>query len=726
MIGRMMVSALALTGVAYAQEAQPTADTVTPTTNTTTCATEPAPTPPACSTNPVVSSADRTVFEAAFFAQYNPQTAMDMVNQTPGFTLNGGDGRRGFSGAVGNVLIDGVRPTAKSQPLDTIISHIPASQVVRLEVLRGAAVSGDASGQSVLLNIVRTAGAGSGVYDAELEISDQYQHRPYPRFDVSYNGRNGQLEWGIGARLQGQNRELSGVRRFFDENGDLVGRAIYRNPRDIRDPYLNGNIAFPLLGGRFSATGQINPDWWFDAYNNFDVFDTTDTPVETLRDHFIEEGTNYEIGLNYDRDIGPWALSLVGLINRNHYENHEQARDFEILPATTTDFTQDIARDTEETILRGSLAGPITNTQRIEIGAEGAINSLDSALAFTINGVEQPIENSNITVEEDRAEFFAAHTWRPNDIWSVESRLAYEMSTLTATRETGETETELAFLKPSIQVSRNFGNNQLRVRFYRDVGQLDFDDFVSAAGITDHTINGGNPELRPQTDWRAEIGGDFHIGPGTLSTTLTHHDIADVNDLVALVNTHGTPSTADDTLFDAPGNIGDAEAWSLTMNYSTPLGPIIPGGHLTVEGEFWDTSVTDPVTGRQRIISYQPESSVTVSFRQDFTAQRWSWGIEANKQGETQGYRLSDIDTQEEGPWIDLWWETTALPNHMKLRLWAANIGNGSVLRDRRFFGSNDGNDDNNSRLDPLLAQQQTFRHFTTGPWLTIELSGTF
>jgi len=713
MIGRMMVSALALTGVAYAQEAQPNANTVTPATSA------PATEPPAAG---AISNGDRTVYDVAFFTQYHPQTALDMVNQTPGFSLNGGDGRRGFSGAVGNVLIDGVRPTAKSQPLDTIISHIPASQVVRIELLRGAAAAGDASGQSVLLNIVRTASAGSGVYDAQVEISDQYQHRPFPTFDVSYSGRNGQLEWGVGARLQGQNRELAGVRRFFDGTGAYTGRATLSSPRDIRDPYLNGNIAFPLLGGRFSATGQINPDWWFDGFNNFDFFDTSDTPVETLRDHNIEEGTNYEIGLNYDRDIGPWALSLVGLINRNHYENHERARDVVVLPSPDDNsITQDIDRDTEESIIRGSLARPLTSTQRIEVGGEGAINTLDSALAFTINGVPQVIDNSNIRVEEDRAEFFAAHTWRPNDVWSVESRLAWETSTLTATQQTGGTETELAFWKPSVQVSRNFGgNNQLRFRVYRDVGQLNFDDFVSAAGITDHIINGGNPQLHPQTDWRAEIGGDFHLGPATLSATLTHHDITDVNDLVALLSDNGTPGdTSDDFFFDAPGNIGDAEAWSLTANFSTSLGPLIPGGHLTVDGEFWNTSVTDPVTGRERIISYQPESSITVAFRQDFTADRWSWGIEANKQGETQGYRLHDIDTQEEGPWIDLWWETTALPNHMKLRLWAANIGNGSVQRDRRFYNSPD-------RTGPLDQQQVTFRHFTTGPWLTVELSGTF
>jgi hypothetical protein len=96
MLGRMMASALALTGVAYAQTPPPAGEAaITPTT----------------------SSADRVGYDAAYFQQFNPQTALDMVNQTPGFSLNGGDDRRGFSGAVGNLLIDGVRPSTKSQSL---------------------------------------------------------------------------------------------------------------------------------------------------------------------------------------------------------------------------------------------------------------------------------------------------------------------------------------------------------------------------------------------------------------------------------------------------------------------------------------------------------------------------------------------------------------------------------------------------------------------------------
>lgn len=148
MLGRMMVSALALTGVAYAQE------------------TSLAPVSNEAVVTPTTSSADRVVYEATQFSQYNPQTALDMVRQIPGFSLDGGEDRRGFSGAVGNLLIDGVRPSTKSQGVEGILQRIPANQVVRLEILRGAAVAGDASGQSMLLNVVRTPTAGSGVYEA--------------------------------------------------------------------------------------------------------------------------------------------------------------------------------------------------------------------------------------------------------------------------------------------------------------------------------------------------------------------------------------------------------------------------------------------------------------------------------------------------------------------------------------------------------------------------------
>jgi len=703
MLGRMMVSALAVTGVAYAQ----TAPSGTATTTET--------------------AAGRLTYDAAFFAQFSPQTALDMVQQTPGFTLAGGDERRGFSGAVGNLLIDGLRPTAKSQTLDSILSRIPASQVLRIELLRGAEVAGDASGQAVLLNVVRTASAGSGVYEIGFEYSGQYQERFAPRFDISYNGRNGQVEWGVGARLFSQNRNMPGERNFYDGAGMLTRHAEIYGPRDLWDPYLTANLAFPVAGGRFSTTGQINPDWHFEAQNEFTFSDPAGDPDGAFLSHFIEQGTNYEIGLNYDRDLGPWTMALIGLINRNHYENHENADSTDPLGALEATSTQDIERDSGETIVRGTLSRSLNGAHRVEFGGEGALNTLESALVFTVDegsGAERlPIPNSNVTVEEERAEFFGVHTWRPNEAWSLETRLAWETSTLTFTGDANQ-ETELSFWKPSVQLTRTFaGNNQVRLRYYRDVGQLNFDDFVSAAAIADEIISGGNPDLQPQTDWRTELGGDFRFpGGAALGLTLTHHRISDLADVVLIVadNPDEDPGDPDDDFirFDAPGNLGEAEALSLNLNFSAPLTRILPGARITVSGYLWETALDDPITLTTRNFSQQPESQVEIDFRQDFRQQQWSWGVHVFKQGENQTYRFNEVDNFEEGPWIDLWWETTALPNDTRLRIWAANIGDGSLSRQRSFFDTD--------RSGPLILRQVTGRAFPTSPWLIVELSGTF
>lgn len=703
MLGRMMVSALALTGAAYAQ---------TPTTTETAATPDCAPTPQ-CAVTPLQSSADRVVYDAAHFTQYNPSNALDMVRQTPGFTLDGGDDRRGFSGAVGNLLIDGVRPSTKSQSVDGILARIPANQVVRIEVLRGAAVAGDASGQSTLLNIVRTPSAGSGLWEAGFEITSRDVFAP--RGELSYSGRNGQVEWGIGGSIFSQYRDLPGWRVFVDENGDPDGRMDTPSPRDFRESTLNANLAFPLAGGRLSATTQIN--WWrFHADNGFFAYNQDGSDRFSLESVFEEQRRGYELGLNYDRDFGPWSLGLIALANRGVYTSEEDG-DYTNLPID--EYFQDVRQETGETIFRASLARPLGARHRIEFGGEGAINTLDQALIYAEDGIVFPFTNDNVTIEEERAEFFVSETWRPTDRWSLETRVNWETSTLTFTGDTNDT-VELSYWKPSVQLSRTFGsNNQLRMRVYRDVGQLDFGDFTTAAAVADNLISGGNPDLVPQTAWIAELGGDLRFpGGAALSFTLAQQQLSDVSDLVKIEDDNGTPGNpADDLVYDAPGNIGDGEVTRLDVNFSTPV-PFVEGGRLTLTGMLRDSEVTDPVTGQPRIISFMPESRYELTFRQDLPDLRLAWGFQAFKEGEFRAHRFNETDTNEEGPWVDVFVETTALPNDMKLRFWAANIFDGDVNRDRRFY---DGD-----RNGPLIAQDIRMRQFASAPWFIVELSGQF
>jgi hypothetical protein len=95
------------------------------------------------------------VYNASYFADQRPNTAYDMIVRVPGFTFNAGATARGFAGTSGNVLVDGERPTSKSDGLDSILLRIPASDVDHIELIRGGAPGIDMQGQTVVVNVVR-------------------------------------------------------------------------------------------------------------------------------------------------------------------------------------------------------------------------------------------------------------------------------------------------------------------------------------------------------------------------------------------------------------------------------------------------------------------------------------------------------------------------------------------------------------------------------------------
>ena len=78
-----------------------------------------------------------------------------MVTRVPGFVFIDTDTtKRGFAAASGNVLVDGVRPSSKTDMLSAVLDRIPASRVDRIEVIRGGAPGIDMQGQTVVANVI--------------------------------------------------------------------------------------------------------------------------------------------------------------------------------------------------------------------------------------------------------------------------------------------------------------------------------------------------------------------------------------------------------------------------------------------------------------------------------------------------------------------------------------------------------------------------------------------
>jgi len=100
-------------------------------------------------------------YDASFFDQYEPISALDMLRWIPGtsdiiptrrFGGGGGGGgqERGFGSGGDQVLINGKRLSGKSNDISSAVMRIQARSVDRIEVIRGTASGLDVRTEGIL------------------------------------------------------------------------------------------------------------------------------------------------------------------------------------------------------------------------------------------------------------------------------------------------------------------------------------------------------------------------------------------------------------------------------------------------------------------------------------------------------------------------------------------------------------------------------------------------
>ena len=655
-----------------------------------------------------VNSSQRVVYEAAFYASFAPRTALDMINQTPGFRLDVGDtAQRGFAGAVGNVLIDGERLGAKSQSLEDVLQRVPASEVLRIEILRGSDVAGDASNAAVLANVVRTRTAGGGTWMAGFEMTNEKS--PSPTGRLAWSGRNEDREYSIGANTYSHDHISEGPREVVNGAGVLVARRYGGFPHEQTEHALNGQYSQSLGEGKLTVTGQA---FYSRFFEDFWLRTTTPDEVQIEReiDPYHENTRSGEAGVTWQLPLNVWEMTLTALATRKHFESDVVSTHFDADDVQDAEFTQELRQRSGETIARATFVREVTNG-RLEAGAEVAVNTLDGEADLTGDDGAGPVPievpNANLRVKENRAEAFISHAWQINSLWSLDARLAAETSNLGFTGDT-EQSVSLTYVKPRVQLTRKFGQHQLQMRVFREVGQLDFTDFVSTASLADDIINGGNPDLRPQSEWAAQVEGDLRFAnDAALRLRVFHHWLDDVVDFVP-VGPPGVP-------IDAPGNIGSGTMDGVEISLQLPLQRLLPGGTFTLGSTWRDTDVVDPLTGEHRDISDFVESELKVELRQDLNAARLAWGLSFYGVTPNDDYRSAEIDSFRELRRVDAFIETTWIAD-TKVRLFMQNVLDDSEMRDRRIYTP-----DRNG----VMSLRET-SHFFPEMWWMLTISGNF
>lgn len=573
----------------------------------------PVPTGPAQSA-PLIDEAQRgvLVFQPDFFAAQRPNTALDMVNRVPGFSVDDGSGSRGFEGAVGNILINNARPASKNDTGSNVLGRTVASQVERIELIRGGAPGIDMQGYSVVVNVIlKSTSSRQMIYTQNAILFDGGQDLYGGTFQ--FTQKSGDRTWGVtlqdGYGMSDSNGSGRSIRR--DGNGNILRDEAFLNDSYGGGNSIRGNYSGPLAGGKIDATARY-------GINDYQSFQRLESPTALRRSDYAEDGHSGELGLTWSRPLNPrWTLETRAI--------HEFS-DFDSLSTSRTrlngadepeqDFT---ARgDASESILRATLRNERSPSLTLEGGGELAYNMLDVQQAFMVDGVNIPLPSASVKVEETRGEAFGKATWRVRPNLTLEGGLRLEASTISQSGDADQ-EKSFFFAKPRFLATWTpRPSNQVRFRFERELGQLDFGDFAASAELGDDTVYGGNVDLEPEQRWISELTYERRFwGEGIVSVGYRHDEIIDVIDRLPLP---GGLSTT--------GNIGDGTLDQLSLNVVLPLDKLkIPGGRFTFRNDWNRTRVTDPTTGEERRISGVRGSQPNIGFRQDVTAWKIQYGL---------------------------------------------------------------------------------------------------
>lgn len=596
-------------------------------------------------------------YEPGFFDAFNPQTAADMVRRVPGFSISGGGGGRGLAGNLGNVLIDGRRPSSKNG-VDALLSRIPAATVLRVELIREPLPDIDMAGRDQVVNVITDRSAGwSGAFSGRLRLFESGRVTPAGEVSATRTGPNSALTLALNLSSHADGSDQ--LRVFETADGVALGREEERVQESFHD-------LTPSLAWRrdFEAGHALRVDarvwaWRYSNTRTGEIFDAVGAleAFETGRSETVAYGG--ETTVDYDHVLSPaWTIKLTGLQRLDFDEGDDAFEDFDIFGAFGGRVTIGEAETQGETVLRAELRRSQADADALTLSAEGAYNFLDGSIdIFEDIGagpvrVDLPV--SDTRVEEHRIDLAARRTWSPQPAWTLEAAAGAEFSRIA---QTGDAEKERTFVyfKPELTATWSPSPiDQVRFTAERAVGQLSFGDFISSVNVRDDTAQLGNPDLEPERTWRLQADFERRFSDSGVITLLIRHEwVEGVEDLVPLF-------AADGSVFDAPGNLPDGRRWRLQGGFTAALDRVgVRGGELSASAMVRETRVEDPLTGAVRRFRADEDWRASFDFRQDLPEVGLAWGVDYYIQGLEDFYRADTFDriTPPRGD-LDLFAET--------------------------------------------------------------------
>lgn len=649
------------------------------------------------------------VFTPQDFARFAPRSALDLLEQVPGFQIQSESGERGLGQASGNVLINGQRLSSKSESARDQLGRIAVGDVVRIEIVDGTALDlPGLTGQ--VANVVVEASGLSG----QFEYSPQFREIGEPAFldgSISISGASGRLDYQLAFNNQDDVGASRGPTLRFDSDGDVFERRFNDNERRVRAPKIAGSLGWSNDSGVI-ANATLSHQWTFFRGGSDEL--RTDGDGRNVR--FVDrtdadDFTRYEVGGDVAFPALGGTLKLIGLARGD--DSDFVSTELLTLEAdgslTGARFAQ--VRDSGERIGRAEFSWS-GGGAAWQLAGEAAFNTLGQVARLF--DVDPAGEFSEIDfpagvggVSEDRYETSLSYGRPLTETLSLQAIAGVERSTLT---QTGVAAASRTFLRPKGSASLAWAPRDdldITLSARRRVGQLQFGDFLARVFLGDDRENAGNNELRPPQSWEFEIEArkDFGLWGNATLRLFDYY----IEDLVDVILVDGGQS---------PGNIDSARRTGIALNGTLELAPLgIRGAKIDAGIDWQDARLDDPLTGTVRSISNANPYRIDIDYRHDIPGSDLAYGASLFARADQPFFRITETGFQREGPLFG-----SLFVEHKDLFGLTVNVrvGNPYLGRDRSIRTVFDGL----RNVSPILFVEERDREF--GRSVRVSIKGSF
>ena len=455
-------------------------------------------------------------------------TAAEIMNRIPSVTVDQ-DGNLALRGSQNvRVLVDG-KPT--NMDVATLLKTIPSTSIKQIELITNPSAKYDPEGMSGIINIILYKNTSLG-FNGNVAGGVTVGEKVRSNGSIDLNYREGKFNFyanlGAGAReniLRGKIVDINSGNGEYPDllfgNGNFLGKIgldFYLNETNTLSFYTNQNFFMEYGRGEFAIRYPASPEENFSQIYDIDERNRSRNYNFAYRKEFEKDGHDLQFEADY-----------------NHYTNDEESYySFNGAQADRPSYFEWVDKDEKTTLLNLDYVNPLSETSKLEVGAEARINQTENYFESD----NSALEDMFYTYDRSIYSFYSTFGQELGK-WAYQVGTRLENYLVDADQDGARVyEEDLFTLYPSAFVTYTPGEkNVFQVSYSRRVDRPGRNQVTPVRQVSTPLLTVmGNPDLQPQFTNSMEFNYTRKIKKASLSSSLFYRVIEDEIEQVVTVD----------------------------------------------------------------------------------------------------------------------------------------------------------------------------------------------